>query len=178
MSNSEIKQAINDLKVNQTGESEVFSKEKQQLDLIGQGKNATKVTDELRLTYEKVQQIHALIHELEQVKQDLKVNQTKERRMLDKVLQWMTAELKQEIRASKVNETREGRVFEEAIERMTAELKQEIRALKVNQTGERRVFDEAIQRMTAELKKEIRATKVNQTVEGKVKSIFGGTSQS
>ena len=25
--------------------------------------------------------------------------------MLDKVLQWMTAELKQEIRASKVNET-------------------------------------------------------------------------
>ena len=55
--------------------------------------------------------------------------------MLDKVLQWMTAELKQEIRASKVNETREGRVFEEAIEWMTAELKQEIRASKVNQTG-------------------------------------------
>ena len=63
--------------------------------------------------------------------------------MLDKVLQWMTAELKQEIRASKVN-----------------------------QTGERRVFDEALQRMTAELKQEIRATKVNQTVEGKVKSSF------
>ena len=60
--------------------------------------------------------------------------------MLDKVLQWMTAELKQELRASKVN-----------------------------QTGERRVFDEALQRMTAELKQEIRATKVNQTVEGKVK---------
>ena len=63
--------------------------------------------------------------------------------MLDKVLQWMTAELKQELRASKVN-----------------------------QTGERRVFDEALQRMTAELKQEIRATEVNQTVEGKVKSSF------
>ena len=63
--------------------------------------------------------------------------------MLDKVLQWMTAELKQEIGASKVN-----------------------------QTGERRVFDEALQRITAELKQEIRATKVNQTVEGKVKSSF------
>ena len=63
--------------------------------------------------------------------------------MLDKVLQWMTAELKQELRASKVN-----------------------------QTGERRVFDEALQRMTAQLKQEIRATKVNQTVEGKVKSSF------
>ena len=49
---SEIKQAINDWKVNQTGESEVFRKEKQQLCLIGQEKNATQVnhTDELRLT--------------------------------------------------------------------------------------------------------------------------------
>ena len=49
---SEIKQAINDWKVNQTGESEVFRKEKQQLGLIGQEKNAAKVnhTDELRLT--------------------------------------------------------------------------------------------------------------------------------
>ena len=55
---SEIKQAINDWKVNQTGESEVFRKEKQQLCLIGQEKNATQVnhTDELRLTYEKVKQ--------------------------------------------------------------------------------------------------------------------------
>ena len=48
---AEIKQAINDCKVNQTGESEVFRKEKQQLCLIGQEKNATQVnhTDELRL---------------------------------------------------------------------------------------------------------------------------------
>ena len=77
---AEIKQAINHWKVNQTGESEVFHKEKQQLCLIGQEKNATQVnhTDELRLTYEKV-------------KQNSKVNQTEERRMLDKVLQWMTA---------------------------------------------------------------------------------------
>ena len=82
---AEIKQAINDWKVNQTGESEVFRKEKQQLCLIGQEKNATQVnhTDELRLTYEKVQQIQA---KLQQVKQNSpKVNQTEERRMLDKV---------------------------------------------------------------------------------------------
>ena len=82
---AEIKQAINDWKVNQTGESEVFRKEKQQLGLTGQEKNATQVnlTDELRLTYEKVQQIHA---ELQQVKQNSpKVNQTEERRMPDKV---------------------------------------------------------------------------------------------
>lgn len=78
---AEMKQAINDWKVNQTGES----KEKQQLGLIAQGKNATQLnhTDELRLNYEKVQQIHA---ELQQVKQNSpKVNQTEERRMLDKV---------------------------------------------------------------------------------------------
>ena len=30
--------------------------------------------------------------------------------MLDKVLQWMTAELKQELRASKVHQTGEGKV--------------------------------------------------------------------
>ena len=43
----------------------MFRKEKQQLGLIGQEKNATKVnhTDELRLTYEKVQ----ILAELQQV---------------------------------------------------------------------------------------------------------------
>ena len=40
---AEIKQAINDWKVNQTGESEVFRKEKQQLGLIGQGKMLRKL---------------------------------------------------------------------------------------------------------------------------------------
>ena len=39
----------------------MFRKEKQQLGLKGQEKNAAQVnhTDELRLTYDKVQQIHA-----------------------------------------------------------------------------------------------------------------------
>ena len=41
---AEIKQAINDCKVNQTGESEeVFRKEKQQLGLIGQEKMLRKL---------------------------------------------------------------------------------------------------------------------------------------
>ena len=40
---AEIKQAINDWKVNQTGESEVFRKEKQQLGLIGQEKMLCKL---------------------------------------------------------------------------------------------------------------------------------------
>lgn len=40
---AEIKQAINDWKVNQTGESEVFRKEKQQLGLIGQEKMLRKL---------------------------------------------------------------------------------------------------------------------------------------